>query len=132
MEINCEFRESRCTIYPGKYTCSVTKALITDPRTRIKAFKGTHVAGKANIDVEALSFKNTKVEYFPRGLHRIFHNLKLVFIDNCETKEISRKDLAGLEILEAFGVVRSHLKKLPNDLFLGMSKLNCISFFGNQ
>lgn len=132
MEIVCEYSKGKCTLYHGQYTCVVTGASITKPNTRILAFHGIHLPGKSGRDVEALKFVDSVLDYFPRGLHRVFPNLKAVFTTKCSITKISRRDLKGLENLTGFGIVSGQLTSLPNDLFLDMSKLKHISFCDNN
>lgn len=132
MKINCDFTKGLCTIYLGKYTCTVSSAAITKNNTRIKAFDGVHCPGRSNSDVAAIKFENTIVEHFPRGLNKFFPNLESLFIRNCGLKTISRKDLIGLENLTGLSIFSNQLTSLPNDLFVNMPKLKNISFVGNN
>lgn len=45
---------------------------------------------------------------------------------------ITSDDLNGLENLEQFYVGKNQLTSLPDDLFVGMSKLTMVSFNGNR
>ena len=109
-----------------KYTCRESEILKVEPETRIATFKGIHLAGKTNIDVEALLISSTQVEYFPKGLPTTFPSLTNVEIDNCGLKEISRKDFEGLGNLKYLSLSYNELKALPNDLFVETPKLRWI------
>lgn len=107
--------------------CSIRESGI-----EIEEFVGKHLEGKSHKNVEILWFCNTVVEYFPRGLHKIFPRLKVLKISDCDLKEITRKDLKGLEDLEDLCLDTNELKTLPSDLFTGMTKLKWISFADNK
>lgn len=132
MNLKCVFRLGRCTIHPNKYTCVVTSALITKPETVVQSIEGDHIEGKSNRDVEAIAFRDAKVEYFPRGLNTVFPHLKSCFIRNCSLKKITKQDLVGLENLTSLGIVSCKVKSLPDDLLENMKQLKHISFEDNQ
>lgn len=90
------------------------------------------MAGKGNLDVEALFFNNTTVHYFPKGINFHFPNLKAFEISNCGLKEISREDLNGLEGISLLCLENNGLESLPNNLFEGMKKLKWISLRRNK
>jgi Leucine-rich repeat (LRR) protein len=133
MEIKCKFGGliwSRTNV--SYYGCEVKEASITEPGTEIKGFDGEHQQGKTNFDVENLWFNNTSVEHFPRGLSKIFPNLKVLDIKNCGLKKISRNNLKGLEDLEVICIRSNNLRSLPSDLFKGMTNLKDIFLCGNK
>lgn len=124
MEVRCQFNKS----FDDCYTCFVNSISITKPKTEIKSFKGDHEQGKDEFDVEAISFINTKVHF---NLYKSFPNLKALKIENCELKEITRDDLAGLKNISKLGLNKNQLKSLPDDLFEGMKNLQWIRFNDN-
>lgn len=130
--INCRFIHQ----YWGddtKYTCFITSAAITAPNTKVNIRTNTnHEEEKRNLDVEAIKFEDTIVEYFPKGLNDIFPNVTALSIDNCGLKAISREDLEGLEDLTTFYLTSNKLKSIPSNLFSDMKKLSRISFYGNN
>jgi Leucine-rich repeat (LRR) protein len=133
MEIACEFAVFTWNRTEANYYgCSVIEASITKPGTEIKAFVGEHDEGKTNNDVEMISFEDTVVEYIPRSLHKIFPIFKVLQIENCGLKQITRKDFKGLENLEILFLDKCKLRSLPADLFEGMVKLKEISLYKNQ
>jgi hypothetical protein len=85
MKTKCEFKSEP---WDDKiiYYCEVSSISITEPNKTIKPFPGIHAAGKTNEDVEGICFRNTKVEYFPRGLHLFFPHLNSLVISNCGLK----------------------------------------------
>lgn len=133
MEISCRFENLKFDKSQAlKYFCVVTSCIITEPRTRIKSIKGAHLPHKTDEDVEAIEFRSTYVEYFPRGIHKIFSNLTGLKIHYCGLKKIFRKDLIGLEDLTDLYICHNPLQALPSDLFTDMSKLTSFSFKNNE
>jgi BTB/POZ domain/Leucine rich repeat len=134
MELNCEFEiYAWARTEVDYYGCGITEEPIIQPGTAIKAFIGEHQEGFTNFDVEMISFlEKISIEYLPRGLSKIFPNLKALDIDSCGLKKITRNDLTGLENLEAFCINNSKLRSLPSDLFEGMTKLKEISLCDNK
>jgi hypothetical protein len=94
---------------------------------------GKHERNKNNEDVEAIWFPDLVIiNYFPRGLTRVFPNLKGVAVVGCNLLEISREDLRGLEDLKYIYLHSTKIQSLPEDLFVGMTKLQEISFMRNK
>jgi hypothetical protein len=132
MEIQCTFESGPWFDGITRYYCVVTSASITEPNTTVKAFLGTRQNGKTNGDVEGIFFTGAKVGFVPRGLHLIFPRLNGLMIGNCGLKEISRKDLDGLENLETLFLCDNQLTSLPRDLFVNMKKLKRVLFSRNK
>lgn len=132
MEIVCEFKYATWEDKTTKYYCSVTSSSITKPNTRIKSFTGVHVPGKSDNDVDAISFLNCTVEYFPKGLDQIFPRLEFIEMTRCGLKEITRKDLQNLEKFQGIYLESNELVSLPSNLFTNMRRLKRLSFYGNK
>ena len=133
MEVECNFK--RVDWYSGQrriaaYTGFATS--IKNPGASVSVFKGVHQEGKTNRDVEGLSFVDKKVEEFPRGVRSFFPFLTCLHIEECGLKEISRRDLFGLENLKILLLDKNKLKALPDDLFQNMFNLEGIQFSNND
>ncbi|CRL05560.1 CLUMA_CG018070, isoform A [Clunio marinus] len=121
------------TTYEPTYTCFISTTSIIDPNTRIMSWlEGKHRDGKSFDDVEAISFKNTSVHYFPLDLDKFFPNLRIVKIENCGLKSITRSDLNGLENIDTLFCPGNRITSLPNNLFTGMYKLRSVVFRRNR
>lgn len=116
----------------ASYLCASNSASIYLRFTEIESIKGEHLPGKNNDDVELVKFFNTRVDFIPRGLQEIFKNMNQLWITNCRFKEISQKDLIGLENLQTLCLDNNELTSIPTDLFLNMLKLKCVSFSNNR
>jgi hypothetical protein len=133
MDLKCEFLDLNY-IDGSCYTCLINEASITTPDVLITLpeIKGEHMNGKSNDDVRQVFFSDTKVEYLPRGLKQIFPALKRLVVKNCGLECIWNEDLEGLEDLQVLKLKGNNLRSLPPDLFLGMHKLQSISFESNK
>lgn len=135
MYVKCEYALESWNGFPNKlYTGWITSASITkiDDRTIKKSISEIHENGKSDSDVEAVSFEETVVGFFPRDLHINFPYLVALSIFNCGLIEVSRDDLKDLTSLEAIYLNSNQLKELPNNLFEDMPKLRIIELYGNK
>lgn len=135
MYVKCEYALESWNGFTNKlYTGWITSASITkiDDRTIKKSISEIHENGKSDSDVEAVSFEETVVGFFPRDLHINFPCLIALSIFNCGLTEISRDDLKDLTFLEAIYLNSNQLKALPDDLFEDMPKLRIIELYGNK
>lgn len=135
MEIECKFAKDfwQC----GKLeepeevlTCIIKSIDMKNRGVEIKAIKGVHSYQLEN--VRGLEITNTNAEYFPRGLSKLFPNLQFVELSNCRLKEISKRDLNGLENLKILRLPNNKLTSLPDNLFAGMNHLKIIDFSNNK
>ena len=131
MEVNCVFKRMQ---WGGhlRYSCEIYGLVIVKPETSIAELKGKHTEANTNGDVNGLKIYKNKLEFFPRGLHKILPNLVHLKIGSCGLKEISRRDLNGLSNLNFISFQRNNLRHLPNDLFEEMPKLEVIDFSMNN
>ena len=104
---------------------------ITLPRIR-NAIQGSHHANKSNEDVKHFICSSMRLSYLPAGLNVLFPNLTALSIEKCELKEISRKDLFGLEKLKRLNLRNNSLSMLPDDLFNGLTELKFIDLSYNN
>jgi hypothetical protein len=137
MKVECDFEfidffDRTNHKYVKKYSCVVLAASVSKPGEKIDAFIGDHKRGKTFSDVEVIQFKDTNVQFFPRGLNHTFPRLKSVIIMNCGLKRMYRKDLDGLESLAELNLNRNELDSLPSDLFINMKDLKYVRFSGNK
>lgn len=134
MDIKCKFDMLTWFGFPSDlYTCQITSAHIAQINKRtIKSISGIHLNGKSDKDIVAVSIVNTIVEFFPKGLKRIFPHLIAIRINNCGLKEIARDDFKGLKNLEMIQLRFNSLTTLPSNLFSSMANIRIIDFSVNE
>jgi Leucine-rich repeat (LRR) protein len=112
--------------------CSLALQCLITRKIEIKSLEGEHEAGKSCNDVENVSFMEGEVCYLPSRLHKIFPRLKTLLALKCKLREITAKDLLGLENLESLWIYSNELTTLPDNLFIHTKKLKSIGFSYNQ
>lgn len=132
MDVECIFFKQKQNSGKDSYVCAVNSVSITKRFTKIATFKGTHIAGKTNADVDTIRFEDTTVHYFPRGVPLIFPNLTELTIRSCGLKEVSQMDLFGFDKIEVIHLERNALKSLPDDLFKNMPQVEKVWFGFNK
>jgi hypothetical protein len=100
MELKCELYG----IFKG-LECGIQAANITEPNTIIAkvidVWENEEMTSSApSLSVTAIKFERLTVNYFPRGLEKIFPNLSRISINNCGLQDISRSDLICFESLQ--------------------------------
>ena len=83
----------------------------------ILAAKGTHSSQKSHNDVVAIKADHSKFSYFPHGLKKVFKKLKLIWIENCQMKEIHQSDMMLYPDLEILCIGGNDIQVLEEDLF---------------
>jgi Leucine-rich repeat (LRR) protein len=128
MQIRGTFRES-C----NNYTYYIKSAQIKSPGTEIKEIIGDHKRGKCNEDVKEIVYnRKIALDYYPRGLQKIFPNLISLTVNDCGLKSIARRDLEGFKNLVELDLSYNELTMLPDDLFEDMKKLKIIFLCENK
>jgi Leucine-rich repeat (LRR) protein len=131
MHLLCNFENILLDNSESFYLCEVVSDIIKESQV-VKSIVGEHKPGKTNEDVAAIWFHDKEMKSIPRGMTKIFPNLRLLRITRCGLISIARKDLQGLEDLEILEVDDNQLSSLPLHLFTGMTKLRKISFNNNK
>lgn len=94
--------------------------------------KGKNIKGKYFRDVEVLDFLNGSVEYFPRGIHTTFRNLRILNIANSGLAKIERDDLIGMKHLESIYMTENQLKSLSPKFFVDKHHLKLVTVFTSE
>lgn len=133
MKLQCEFDYScRLKNVDCRYICEVVDVTKKSDKHKLEVITREHVPGKTNADVKILRIRMKPLKVIPKGLFRMFPNLRMVTIVDCGIRAISREDLVGLESLEFLNLSRNKLKSLPDDLFADTKNLREIYFDNNR
>jgi Leucine-rich repeat (LRR) protein len=93
---------------------------------------GKHISGKSDFDVESIAFRNFNLLQIPRNIHRFFPNLKVLIMNSCGLRNVSRFDLMGLKKLQQLTLNGNLITALPNNLFENNPMIQKVSFYGNR
>jgi len=120
--------------YGSLYNCDVQNYIniISLDAAQVDAISGTHKAGYNNDNVENLNIKQGKIHYFPRGLNKIFKNLKAIEISGTGLKEIHQSDLKDFPQLKKLWLATNDLEILEENLFEFNPNLELVSLSSNK
>jgi hypothetical protein len=129
MEIACTFGNK------AVYTCDFKNQNIPE-NVQIKP-KGSHKFNQSRVqltneNVIAVIFDKCTVTKVPKGLTRIFPNMKIFSIYNSNLKVVTKSDLAEYKNIERIGFCDNQIEYLPGDLFEGFTNLEIIRFYENK
>lgn len=86
------------------YCCTVQNDLSIKSRevSVITSVNRTHDSGQINDNVHGFLVRNKSINYFPKGLEKIFRNLKGIAIQQCHLKQVTQADLQVFSKLVTF------------------------------
>lgn len=116
------------------YYCNAQDHLNIDSpdRADIESATGKHLSNKIFDDVEGFEADNLTTHYFPRGLEKIFKNLKMIDINNGRLKEIHQDDLKPFPKLVCLELYENDIESLEKGLFDYNPKLEMIWLSSNK
>jgi Leucine-rich repeat (LRR) protein len=120
-KITCRYQNSNWTYSEKVYTCSVVDQSIDSQTTQILI--GDHSDGKSNGDVLGINFKDCSISKFPRGLTKIFPNLKYFQIASSRLAHISRDCLKEFAKVTFLWLQQNQIAYLPGDLLEDLKDL---------
>jgi len=116
------------------YLCDVSNNLniTTEESAVISGFNKTHEDSKSNDDVIGFIAHRTTIQFFPKGLDKIFKNLKVIEIRFCELKEIHQSDLKVFPNLVSFELENNEIEIIEEGLFDFNPNLEDVSFWESK
>ncbi|KAL7037948.1 hypothetical protein ACKWTF_009408 [Chironomus riparius] len=118
--IQCEYKYNSWSIAGNLYSCFVSNGItINSPETaNIDLATGSHQSGYINDNLNYFYTTSVAISYFPRGLDKIFKNLKGIRFDYAGFKEIHQSDLKPFpKLIEFLIIYGSHVEILEEGLF---------------
>jgi len=112
------------------YRCYVNNnpKIITKESAEINLIIGTHENSKSNDDVIGFDAREKTINFFPKGLDKFFKNLKLIYINTCQLKEIYQSDLKVFPNLVYFGLFDNDIEVIEEGLFDFNPNLEAVGF----
>ena len=116
------------------YYCLVQNPVSINSReaSTITSVSGSHISGKSNDDVFAVDIKRKTVNYFPKGIEKIFKNLQGISISNSGLQEITQSDLSVFPELVNLILTQNNIQVLEQGLFDINPKLTYINLNWNK
>lgn len=116
------------------YTCEVENELdiIFPNMTLIRSASGTHKTAQSNDDVKAICMDNRNTLYFPKGLEKIFRNLRRIRIAHGRLEEITQADFQPFPWLVELTLNENDIKVLENGIFEHNFNLSYVNLEENK
>lgn len=104
------------------YICSGQIKVMSDNINVISTI-GEHLESKSNNDVSFLdlnsrhSHKIRDIHYIPNDLGKLFPSLKILYIQNCKLKVLSRKNFKNMNKLSTISLTKNQIEHIDPDTF---------------
>jgi hypothetical protein len=112
--------------------CNVRNFAITSTNQTVTNINGETESFLHNQTIRALRIDSLTVEYFPKGLARIFPHLHGIRLTNSKLKLITKDDLKPFPGLRVLYLYKNLLETLDDDVFKHNPQIFRISFHGNK
>jgi hypothetical protein len=109
-----------------------TNLVITSPNEEITSINGNSGSDAIRNDVKAFFASSHVIYYFPRGLEKFFPNIKVIYINNCQLKTITKQNLEPFSQLTKLYLQFNEIEELEDDLFAANEKLLYINLHSNK
>lgn len=130
LSIDCNYDDRFFWVSGTIYSCELGNTIkILSEEIIINHATGQHKDSKGNKDVLGLKIENANIQFFPKGLENIFNDLKLIWIEKCNLKEIHQYELTLYSNLEYLFLGHNDIEILEEDLFKFHPNMKAISFW---
>ena len=133
IEINCNYK-NETTHSSYNYYCDVRNQLniMSANAANINFVKGDHDFGKSNDNVTCIYVSHKNVQIFPKGIQKIFKNLKRIDIYFGRLKEINQEDLKVFPQLNELDLYNNDIQVLEDKIFAYNLRLTYINLSYNK
>jgi len=133
-DFQCGYKNDWFGSLGAAYQCEVQNYLeITSLDTaQVDSNSGAHLDDFNNDNVTAIQINQGQIHYFPRGLNKIFKNLKGISISNTGLKEIHQSDLKDFPELVDLWLMSNNIEILEENLFEFNPNLDYIDLDSNK
>jgi len=118
--IECNYHNGiNYVVVNSLYFCYVDNEpnILTQESAGISSVNGTHENSKNNNDVLGFVASGRTIQFFPKGLEKVFKNIKVIDIEFCELKEIHQSDLKVFPNLIVFVLDKNKIEVIEEGLF---------------
>jgi len=129
-DIKCDYGVYQYFSVDSIYECKIRNYpnIRTEESAVISKVSGRHEDSKSNDDVLGIYAQGKTMQIFPKGLDKIFKNLKMIFFQNCQLKEVHQSDLKVFPDLVIFALIANQIEVIEEGLFDYNPKLEAVSF----
>ncbi|CAG9810312.1 unnamed protein product [Chironomus riparius] len=133
-DIVCDYSVTRFTVIGDVYRCSIkdNPNILTKESAKVNILRGSHWDSKSNDDVLGFVAFGITMQYFPTGLDKYFKNIKAIYIQSCQLKEIHQSDLKQFPNLISLSFYFNSIKSIEAGLFDFNPNLQLIAFLEQQ
>ena len=134
VDLECSYEYDNWDAVGIIYYCDVRNELniISSESAVITGASENHDDSKNNADVYGFYAYEQKTEVFPRGLEKIFKNIKFINIQYGRIKEIHQSDLKPFPQLKYLSFWQNDIETIEEGLFDFNPKLAVIGLDGNK
>jgi len=129
--IECYYKVLNSNFFKGNiFHCLLNNNpnILTKESAQINSINETHQGSKINDDVEGFYAESKTIQFFPKGLDKIFKNLKVIEIKSCGLKEIHQSDLKVFPNLVYLFLQHNEIKVIEAGLFDYNPNLDYLGF----
>ncbi|KAL7011515.1 hypothetical protein ACKWTF_014299 [Chironomus riparius] len=133
-DIVCDYSVTRFTVIGDGYRCSIkdNPNILTKESAKVNILSGSHWDSKSNDDVLGFVAFGITMQFFPSGLDKYFKNIKAIYIQSCQLKEIHQSDLKQFPKLISLSFYFNSIKSIEAGLFDFNPNLQLIAFLEQQ
>ena len=134
VDIKCSYETYNFDSIGETYHCDVQidPDITSEDSAVISKASGSHECLKTDDDVHGFYVDGKTVKVFPRGLEKIFKNLKLIAIHYGRIEKIHQSDLNPFSQLESLNLAYNDIEVLEKGLFDFNPELKSLSFWNNK
>ncbi|XP_070501794.1 putative leucine-rich repeat-containing protein DDB_G0290503 [Chironomus tepperi] len=128
--IKCNYGHFNYHIVGVNYRCEINNNpnIISKESAQISSVSGAHEGSKTNDDVIIIYAVSKTIEVFPLGFEKIFKNIKVIYFETCQLKEIHQSDLKEFPNLVYFYLYYNQIEVIENGLFDYNPNLEAVGF----
>lgn len=125
--LNCDY-----LTFGASYQCIVKNIPVIKSQTLFTNALGNHENLRSNDDVTWITISNGTMDYFPKGIDKIFKNLNGIRITNVDLKKIKQEDIKKFPKLKFLNLSFNKITKIEGNTFQFNPMLEHISLSNNE
>lgn len=134
LHVDCNYITRNWWILNDIYQCIVQNpvSITSQDESEITSVSGTHSSNNGNDDVFLINFNGKTMNYFPKGLEKIYKNLKGIWIQRSHLKMISQSDISAFPELLLLDFYDNDVETIEERIFDFNPKLKYIAMNKNK